>query len=61
MRGFTGLFAFSARWMIRLGVTSMLLFVSGLPMTERIMEKTPGWEEYKKRTSVFIPWFPKKN
>ncbi|MDD3718141.1 MAG: DUF1295 domain-containing protein [Actinomycetota bacterium] len=40
-------------------ITSMLLFVSGIPMTERLMEKTPGWEEYKKRTSVFIPWFKK--
>lgn len=28
-------------------------------MTERLMEKTPGWEEYKKRTSVFVPWFKK--
>jgi len=40
-------------------ITSMLLFVSGIPMTERMMEKTPGWDEYKRRTSVFIPWFKK--
>jgi len=40
-------------------ITSMLLFVSGIPMTEKLMEKTPGWEEYKKTTSVFIPWFKK--
>jgi len=38
-------------------ITGMLLFVSGIPMTERLMEKTPGWEEYKRRTSVFMPWF----
>ncbi len=40
-------------------ITGMLLFVSGIPMTERLMEKTPGWEEYKRRTSAFIPWFKK--
>jgi len=40
-------------------ITGMLLFVSGIPMTERMMEKTPGWEEYKRRTSIFIPWFKK--
>ena len=40
-------------------ITFMLLFVSGIPMTERMMEKTPGWEEYKRRTSVFVPWFKK--
>jgi steroid 5-alpha reductase family enzyme len=42
-------------------ITSMILFVSGIPMTEKLMEKTPGWEEYKARTSAFIPWFPKRN
>ncbi len=38
-------------------ITGMILFVSGIPMTEKIMEKTPGWDEYKRRTSPFIPWF----
>jgi steroid 5-alpha reductase family enzyme len=42
-------------------ITGMLLFVSGIPMTEKLMEKTPGWEEYKQTTSVFIPWFKKSN
>jgi steroid 5-alpha reductase family enzyme len=41
-------------------ITSMILFVSGIPMTEKLMEKTPGWDDYKKRTSAFIPWFPRK-
>ncbi|MBN2077887.1 MAG: DUF1295 domain-containing protein [Spirochaetes bacterium] len=41
-------------------ITAMLLFVSGVPMTERMMEGTPGWEEYRSATSAFIPWFPKK-
>jgi steroid 5-alpha reductase family enzyme len=40
-------------------ITGMLLFVSGIPMTEKLMENTPGWEEYKRRTSMFIPWFKK--
>jgi len=39
-------------------ITSMILFVSGIPMTEKLMEKTPGWDDYKKKTSAFIPWFP---
>ena len=42
-------------------ITGMILFVSGIPMTEKMMEKTTGWEEYKKRTSAFVPWFPKRS
>jgi steroid 5-alpha reductase family enzyme len=38
-------------------ITGMILFVSGIPMTEKLMAKVPGWEEYKRRTSPFIPWF----
>jgi steroid 5-alpha reductase family enzyme len=44
-----------------IAITSTILFVSGIPMTEKLMEKTPGWEEYKKRTSAFIPWLPGKS
>jgi steroid 5-alpha reductase family enzyme len=44
-----------------IAITSTILFVSGIPMTEKLMEKTPGWEEYKRKTSAFIPWFPKKS
>jgi steroid 5-alpha reductase family enzyme len=43
-----------------LTITLMIVFVSGIPMTERLMEKTPGFEEYKRRTSVLIPWFVKR-
>ncbi len=43
-----------------LTITGMLLFVSGVPMTERMMEKTPGWEEYKRTTSMFIPRFKRR-
>jgi steroid 5-alpha reductase family enzyme len=41
-------------------ITGMILFVSGIPMTEKMMEKTPGWNEYKQKTSAFIPWFPRR-
>ena len=51
-------------WMSIIGpliITGSILFVSGIPMTEKLMEKTPGFNVYKKRTSVFIPWFPRMN
>ncbi len=41
-------------------ITSLLLFVSGVPLLEKRYEKKPGFNEYKERTSIFIPWFPKK-
>jgi steroid 5-alpha reductase family enzyme len=44
-----------------IAITSTILFVSGIPMTEKLMEKTPGWEDYKKRTSALIPWPPRKS
>lgn len=43
-----------------LAITGTILFVSGIPMTEKLMENTRGWSEYKKNTSAFIPWFPGK-
>ncbi|MBN1572856.1 MAG: DUF1295 domain-containing protein [Deltaproteobacteria bacterium] len=43
-----------------LTITLMIVLVSGIPMTERLMAKTPGFEEYRRRTSVLIPWFPNK-
>lgn len=43
-----------------LTITFLLLFVSGIPPTERRFEGRPGWGEYKKRTSVFLPLPPKK-
>lgn len=41
-------------------ITLMLVFVSGIPMTERAMEHDPAFQEYKKRTSALIPLPPKK-
>jgi steroid 5-alpha reductase family enzyme len=41
-------------------ITFLILKVSGIPMLEKLMEKNPNWEEYKRKTSVFIPLPPKK-
>jgi len=41
-------------------ITSLLLFVSGVPLLEKKYAGRPDWEAYKKRTSMFFPWFPKK-
>lgn len=41
-------------------ITGLLLFVSGVPLLERKYAGRPDWEEYKKRTSMFVPWLPKK-
>lgn len=40
-------------------ITFLLLKVSGVPLLEESMKKKPGYEEYARRTSVFVPWFPK--
>jgi steroid 5-alpha reductase family enzyme len=36
----------------------LLLFVSGVPMTEKSFANKPGWDAYKKRTSKFLPLPP---
>lgn len=41
-------------------ITYLLLFVSGVPLTEKRFEGRPGWNAYKKQTSVFLPMTPKK-
>ena len=44
-----------------LAVTAVLLKMTGIPLTESSIVKTrPGYREYVKRTSAFIPWFPRK-
>ena len=39
-------------------ITFLLLKVSGVPLLEKHFEGNPEWEVYKKRTSVFVPWWP---
>ncbi|MCT4584683.1 MAG: DUF1295 domain-containing protein [Peptostreptococcaceae bacterium] len=40
-------------------ITCLLLFVSGIPLLEKSFEKREGFLDYKEKTSIFIPWFPK--
>lgn len=41
-------------------ITSLLLFVSGVPLLEKKYADNIEFQEYAKRTSKFIPWFSKK-
>jgi steroid 5-alpha reductase family enzyme len=34
----------------------LIIFVSGIPPLEKHMASKKGWEEYKKSTSMIIPW-----
>ncbi|MDT8273562.1 MAG: DUF1295 domain-containing protein [Desulfomonilia bacterium] len=43
-----------------LTITYTILYVSGVPLTEKLMKDNPGFADYKRRTSVFIPWFHDK-
>jgi steroid 5-alpha reductase family enzyme len=54
--------AAGAGWPALLGpltITSLILFVSGIPLLEKKFAARPGFEEYKARTSIFIPWPPR--
>jgi len=42
-------------------ITLVLLKMTGVPLTERTtMERRPGYRDYMRRTSTFVPWFPGK-
>ena len=42
-------------------VTAVLLKMTGIPLTEKVLiEKRPGYREYIRRTSAFVPWLPEK-
>lgn len=41
-------------------MTFLLVRVSGVAMLERSLEQRPGYAEYARRTSAFIPWLPKR-
>lgn len=36
-------------------ISYLILFVSGIPLSEKRFEGRPGWAEYRDRTSVLIP------
>lgn len=42
-------------------ITALILFVSGIPLTERQFAGRPGWSDYARRTSKFLPLPPKKS
>lgn len=45
-----------------LTITLVLLKVTGVALTEKtILEKRPEYREYIRKTSAFVPWFPKEN
>ncbi|MFM8321125.1 MAG: DUF1295 domain-containing protein [Chloroflexota bacterium] len=39
-------------------MTYLLLKVSGVSLLERTLETRPGYEDYMRRTSAFVPWKP---
>jgi len=41
-------------------ITFLLVKVSGVPMLEKKYAGNPEFAAYARRTSVFVPWFPKK-
>ena len=43
-----------------LTITALILFVSGIPMLEKRYEGNPEFEDYKRRTSAFLPLPPKE-
>ena len=40
-------------------LTFLLLKVSGVPLLEKRYADNPAYQEYSRKTSVFVPWFPK--
>lgn len=42
-------------------MTALIIKVSGVALLEKTLNNTkPGYQEYVRKTSAFIPWFPKK-
>lgn len=40
-------------------ISYLIIFVSGIPLLENKMQKNKNYQEYMKRTSMFLPWPPK--
>ncbi|MBC7854191.1 MAG: DUF1295 domain-containing protein, partial [Pirellulaceae bacterium] len=57
-------FAGGAPWWIiisPLTISFLLIRVSGVTLLEKsLKQRTPGYEEYMRRTSSFVPWPPRK-
>jgi len=41
-------------------ITGLLLRVSGVTLLEKKYAGNPAYADYVRRTSAFVPWFPKK-
>ena len=42
-------------------ITAVLLKMTGIPLTEQeLVKNRPGYSDYVKRTSAFVPWWPAK-
>ena len=41
-------------------ITFLLVFVSGVPLAENLISGLPGFDDYKHKTRMFIPWFPRE-
>jgi steroid 5-alpha reductase family enzyme len=42
-------------------ITAVLLKMTGIPLTEQeLVKKRPGYSDYIRRTSAFVPWLPAK-
>ncbi|MEO8691160.1 MAG: DUF1295 domain-containing protein [Candidatus Saccharimonas sp.] len=39
-------------------ITVLIVFISGIPPAERRGQRRPDWAEYKRKTSILIPWPP---
>jgi steroid 5-alpha reductase family enzyme len=37
-------------------IAYLLIYVSGIPMLEKLMEKKEGWAEYAAKTPALVPW-----
>ena len=49
-------------WFAMIGpltITFLILKVSGIPMLEKKLAENPAFADYKRRTSVLLPWFPR--
>lgn len=59
-----GLFSLSVGgyWQVigSIAMTFLIIRVSGVILLEKTLSDKPGYNEYVRRTSPFIPWFPKK-
>jgi steroid 5-alpha reductase family enzyme len=41
-------------------MTLIIIKVSGVALLEKTLNVKDGYSEYVRKTSAFLPWFPKK-